>query len=94
MATCSSGSVERRADRRAAGVGADAVDGGRDGDLEQRLAVEVRAERLADAAQRVLQARALQAQLLERARSWTDIALNSSPSSANSSLPTVGTTVE
>ena len=51
------------AQRRAAAVGRHAVSRRPDEDLEQRVAVEVRRERLADAAQLVLQARALLVEL-------------------------------
>ena len=51
--------------RGAAGVGPHAVDRGPDDDLQQPLAVEVGGERLADAAHRVLQARALLVELLQ-----------------------------
>ena len=54
-----------RAQRGAAGVGADAVDRRLHDDLEHGVAVEALGERLADAADRLAQARALELQLLE-----------------------------
>src|SRR3954469_1612104 len=51
------------AQRRAAAVGVDPVESRAQRDLKQALAVEARRERLADAPQRVLQARALLAQV-------------------------------
>ena len=50
-----------------AALGADAVDRGLDDDAEQRVAVEALAERLADPPDRLLQPRALELQLLQRA---------------------------
>ena len=80
------------AQRRAAGVGADAVDRGLHDDLEHGVAVEALGERLADAADRLAQARALELELLEpSSRARRAIVLNSVPSAANSSLPSVGT---
>ena len=64
-ATCSSGALALGRTEARPGVGADAVDRGPDHDLQQALAVEVGGEGLADAAHRVLQARALLVELLQ-----------------------------
>ena len=65
IATCSSGSVSvGRTDARPASASTPSTAVAHD-DLEQRLAVEVRRERLADRAHRGLQARALGAQVRE-----------------------------
>ena len=49
----------------AAALGADAVDRGLHDDAQQRVAVQALAERLADAADGLLQARALELELLQ-----------------------------
>ena len=64
-ATCSSGALALGRTEARPGVGADAVDRGLDDDLQQALAIEVGGEGLADAAHRVLQARALLVELLQ-----------------------------
>ena len=59
------GAVVARAQHHAAALGADAVDRGLHDDAQQRVAVEALAERLADALDRLLQARALELELLQ-----------------------------
>ena len=80
------------AHRRAPAGGADAVDRRLHDDLEHADAVQAARERLAHAADRLLQAPALALRRSSsRASSWRAIELNSLPSAANSSLPSAGT---
>ena len=83
--------VGSRPDAEAAALGLHGVDGGPQRQLQQRGPVEVRGERLPDAPDRLAQPRSLLRELVEPLRELADMLLNSSPSAANSSSPSVGT---